>query len=65
VSSLYTFHSYDAGGAPVAMLAAAFPSDAAAIAYVDRLLAEHRSADYVVVCEAEREIATRYRTTVP
>ena len=62
--SLYTFHSYDADGAPIAMQAAAFPSDAAATKYIDCVLAEHLSAAYVVVCDAEREVATRYRTTV-
>ncbi len=62
--SLYTFHSYDADGAPVAMQAAAFPNDAAAIKYGDCVLAEHLSAAYVLVCDSEREVATRYRTTV-
>jgi hypothetical protein len=64
VPSLYTFHSYDSHGAPIAMQAAQFPSDAAAIEYLDRVLAEHRSAAYVLVCDAEREVATRHRTTV-
>lgn len=64
VSALYTFHSYDASGAPVGMQAAPFPSDAAAADYIEHVLAEHRSAAYVIVCEAEREVAKRYRTTV-
>ena len=64
VPSLYTFHIYGAGGAPIAMQAAPFRTDAAAIEYIDRVLAEHLSAAYVLVCEAEREIATRYRMTV-
>ncbi len=64
MSSLYTFHSYDGRGAPIAMQAAIFPSDDAATEYLDRVLAEHLSAAYVVVCEHEREVATRHRTTV-
>ena len=64
MSSLYTFHCYDGDRAPTAMQAAQFPSDAAAIQYAERVLAEHLSAAYVVVCEGDREVATRTRTPV-
>ena len=62
MSSLYTFHSYGADGAPIAMQAAAFASDAAAIDYAEHVLAEHLSAAYVLVCDADRQVATRHRT---
>ena len=65
MSLLYTFHSFADGGAPIGMQAAAFPSDAAASEYAECVLAEHLSAAYVVVCEAERQVATRHRATVP
>lgn len=64
MSSLYTFHSYDGDGAPVAMQAAQFPTDEAAVQFAERVLAEHLSATYVVVCEGDREVASRHRTRV-
>ncbi len=64
MSLLYTFHSYGADGVPIALQTAAFPTDAAAADYAERVLAEHLSAAYVVVCDAERQVATRRRTTV-
>jgi len=64
VSSLYTFHSYDADGAPTALQAGRFATDAEAIQHAERVLAEHLSAAYVVVCDADRDVATRYRTQV-
>ncbi len=64
MSSLYTFYSYDADGVPTAMQTAALASDAAAAEYAERVLAEHLSAAYVLVCEAERQVAERHRTAV-
>ena len=64
VPPLYTFHIYGAGGAPISMQAAPFRTDAAATEHIDCVLAEHLSAAYVLVCEAERDIATGYRMTV-
>ncbi len=64
MSLLYTFHSYGADGVPIAMQTAAFPTDAAATEYAEHVLAEHRSAAYVVVCDAERQVATRHRAAV-
>jgi len=64
VSSLYTFHCFGSDGAPIAMQSAPFPTYAAAIAYIERVLAEHLSAASVLVCEADRQVAKRQRTTV-
>ena len=38
--------------------------DIAAAEYAERVLAEHLSAAYVLVCEAERQVAERHRTAV-
>ena len=61
---LYTFLSYNAEGAPVAMQAREFPSDEAAAEHAGKVLAEHLSAAYVVVCEGDREILTLHRERV-
>ncbi len=58
---LYTFHSFDIHGAPVALQAAELSSEGAVAAQADRVLAEHLSAAYVVACEGERELLTRRR----
>ena len=60
----FTFHSYNAEGAPVAMQARAFASEAAAADHAGEVLAEHLSAAYVVVCEGDREILTLHREPV-
>ena len=58
---IYTFHSFNADGAPVAMQATELASEPTAAAHADRVLAEHLSAAYVVVCEEDRELLTRRR----
>ena len=59
---LYTFHCYDDDGAPIAMQAAQLPDDGAAADYAIHVLSEHLSAASVVVCDADREVATQQRT---
>ena len=61
---LYTFHSFDADGAPVALQATELPSERTAAVHADQVLAEHLSAAYVVVWEEDRELLTRRRDEI-
>jgi hypothetical protein len=61
VPPIYTFHSFNADGAPVAMQATELASERTAAAHAEHVLAEHLSAAYVVVCEEDRELLTRRR----
>ena len=58
---LYTFHCYNAAGAPLGLETVECESETQAAAHARRVLAEHGSAVQVVVCLGDQEVATLKR----
>lgn len=60
--TLFTFHTFRADGAPVAMDTVDLASEQAAHAYAQRVLDAHLSAQSVSICLDDREIANVARS---
>jgi hypothetical protein len=56
--TLFTFHTFRADGAPVALESVDLPSSERAIVHAHAVLAAHRSAQSVTVCQDDQEIAS-------